>query len=845
MKNNIQITDTIQVALPLPLKKQFDYAVPPDTNPVELIGKRALVPFGKRVLTGFITGAGTAENHEGLRQVVEILDDLPAFDSKMLEFTKWMSEYYYCSWGETLKAAIPAGMSPKSVVKVIINPEISDEIVSSLENKSPRSAELLRILERSADFVTVAYLESILKTDSITAQLNLLQKKGMISIEKSMSTETKRLVLKAARIPGYIFDSESNTKEILNELDRTNVKASVLFSSVYLFQKNNHNPYFITSLLKDTGLKRHSLNILIKKNYLEIYEAEADRSQAEDYTEQLITKDESQLVLNTEQDTAFKSIESALFSKSYKAFLLHGITGSGKTLVYINAIKKALELGMSCIILVPEISLTPQLIERFRNAFGNNVAVIHSRMSQGERYDSWQSIKEGKVKIVLGARSAIFAPISNLGLIIVDEEHEPSYKQDAPAPRYHARDAAAALAKINGATVVFGSATPSVESMYNAETGKYTLLKIEERADNAALPVIKIVDLRFARKEKKMSGVFSNDLLEQIIEKTSKGEGVLLFRNRRGFSSYLECDDCGYIPQCAHCSVSLTYHKVKNHLRCHYCGYTIDIPELCPECGGNEFAQPGSGTQKIEEELKNELLKRGYEPSIFRMDLDSTRTKDSHRKILQKFASGAIDILVGTQMIAKGLDFERVTLVGVIDSDIQLFLPDFRASERTYQLLTQVSGRAGRSGKKPGTVIIQTSHPDNDAIQCTIRNSYYEFYKKELEYRINAGYPPSSRITAIEISGRDRDKVARLSLDLMNSIPRRIRFYEILGPVEPTLNKLRDYYRKLIIIKNFKASDPNGRQLRAALDDGLASIAKSGISKSAGITVDIDAYYTL
>ncbi len=845
MKNDIEYIETIQVALPLPVKKLFDYGVPPDTLPADTAGKRALVPFGKRVLTGYITGSGKTKSTERLKQVIEILDDEPAFGPKMLEFTGWLSEYYFCSWGEALKAAIPSGMSPKSVVRVLISPEVSENTIHTLESRSPKSAEILRILSRSADFVTVAYLETVLKTGSISAQLASLQKKGYITIEKSISSETKKLIMKAAKIPEEIISNEKRLNEILNELDSTNVKASVIFSSIYLSMQKSGRPCFVASLLRDTGLKRHNLNVLTKKNYIELYDAEADRSLIEDSSESLISRDESKLVMNGEQEKAFKSISAALQESVYKAFLLHGITGSGKTFVYINAISKALSLGKSVIILVPEISLTPQLIERFRNAFGDNIAVIHSRMSHGERYDSWQAAREGKVKIVLGARSAIFAPVNDLGLIIVDEEHEPSYKQDSPAPRYHARDAAAALARIHDAAVVFGSATPSVESMYNAESGKYTLLKLEKRADNATLPEIIITDLKEARKNKTMSGLFSNELLISISEKANKGEGVLIFRNRRGFSSFLECPDCGFVPECVHCSVSLTYHKTKNHLRCHYCGYTKDIPKICPECGGTEFALPGAGTQKIEEELRLELSKRGHEPSIYRMDLDTTRGKDSHSKILQRFANGEIDILVGTQMIAKGLDFDRVTLVGVVDPDQQMFLPDFRASERAFQLLTQVAGRAGRNSEKPGKVIIQTSHPESDVIKYAKQNSYYEFYAKELEYRLNAEYPPFTRIAAIEFSGKDKTKVDALANDFRKSIPSQKQYYEILGPVEPTVNKLRDYFRKLIVFKNFKKSDPNGRKLRAAIEEAMAGTLKYQNSNNLRITIDIDAYYNL
>ncbi len=845
MKNDKQIIDIIQVALPLPVRRQFDYTVPQGIPAERLPGCRVLVPFGKRILTGYITATGKAEATGKHKPIVELLDDEPAFSEEMLSFTKWMGEYYMCSWGEVLKAALPSGMSPKSVIRVNINPDVRGEMIDSLERTAPKSAEILKILFNSADFVTVGYLESLMKTDSIAAQLELLRRRGMIEIEKTILKDASVAWAKAARIGEALREDEQKIREILRELDNKNIHASIMLSTIYLHENSSPEPMFLTELLKNTGLKRHTLNSLVKKGFVEIYEAEKDRSKIIDSGESLISGDESGLVLNEEQQAAVDSVGSAVGTGKYKAFLMHGVTGSGKTLVYINAIRKALSAGLSSILTVPEISLTPQLIDRFSAAFDGRIAVIHSRMTQGERYDSWKAVREGRVQVVIGARSAVFSPAMNLGLIIVDEEHEPSYKQDAPAPRYNARDAAVARASLGNAVVVLGSATPSIESMYNAENGKYTLLKLTRRADGASMPAVRIVDTAAARKYKRMSGSFSEDLIEAIIDRINRKEGVILFRNRRGFSSFLECDDCAYIPKCIHCSVSLTYHKVKNQLRCHQCGYTIGTVGICPECGGTSFIQSGSGTQKIEEELKEALAAKGYKPSIFRMDLDTTSGKNSHRKILHKFSSGIIDILVGTQMIAKGLDFDRVTLVGVIDSDNQMFIPDFRAYERTFQLLTQVSGRAGRKSDKPGQVIIQTSHPDADPIVFTVNNSYNDFYKKELNTRRSAGYPPFSRYVVIEFKGKNQDKVNAMANNFAGYIVGRRQFYDVLGPVEPVISKLRDYYRKTIIIKNFKDRDPNGRQLRLTLEDALMQFAKNNTGKSDTVTIDIDSVFRL
>jgi len=529
-------------------------------------------------------------------------------------------------------------------------------------------------------------------------------------------------------------------------------------------------------------------------------------------------------------------------SVTKKPLLLHGVTGSGKTLVYISVIQEILKAGKNVLVLVPEISLTPQLIDRFGRVFGDIVSVLHSRMSEGERYDSWRQALDGRARLLLGARSAIFAPIRNLGMIIVDEDHDQSYKHDGTIPYYQARDCSVVRGKIEGATVVLGSATPSLESMYNARSGKYSYLQIQERADEAVLPEIKTIDLREEYKKGNRFGNYSVEMLKSLALRVSKKEGSILLQNRRGFSVYLECPDCGDIPACKNCSVSLTWHKKSNNLVCHYCGYTIHRQKICQICGGADIKELGTGTQKIEEDITERLHEFGTEPVISRLDLDTASARGAHRRILQDFAAGRTDILVGTQMVAKGLDFKRVSFVGVINADLSLFSQDFRASERTFQLLTQVAGRSGRTKESKGEVIIQTRHPEHPAIRAAQQQDYFTFYEKELVEREKSSYPPFSRIIKIEFTGKSNEKVNLQCARFFGILPQKAGFMEILGPVQPMVFKIRNEYRKMIIIKSIREKDPSLRRtryiLKKAMDRYIKDFSESGVS----ISIDVDSY---
>ncbi len=561
------------------------------------------------------------------------------------------------------------------------------------------------------------------------------------------------------------------------------------------------------------------------------------------------------MTLTTHQQKALDAVVSAVESQSYKTFLLHGITASGKTQVYIEAMRKVLARGKNAIVLVPEISLTPQTVRRFKSHFGDSVAVMHSQMSAGERYDAWRLARDGRVNIVIGPRSAIFAPLENVGLIVVDEEHEATYKQFESSPRYHARDTAIVRAHQAQAVVILGSATPSAESYQNVLSDKYELLELPERVDNARLPQIEIVDMIKERKELfeeikadvRTKGIpfpkrmplrsISRLLANEIQKRMEKREGVILLQNRRGYSHVVECLDCGFVEKCDHCEVTLTYHTTKKHLRCHYCGFVKAPPSVCPSCQGIEKRFHSLGTQQVEEELRGII--EGV--NVIRMDLDTTSRKGAHDRLLQQFERGEADVLLGTQMVAKGLDFPRVTLVGVVSADTQMLLPDFRSSERTFQLLTQVAGRSGRSALA-GEVVIQTHQPDHYSLKYVASHDYHGFYSEELAYRKELDYPPFSRIVLIEFKGERENEVyhhAKKFAEMLrdaNTFPANL----ILGPADAAIPKIKKNFRKHVIVKNLKAIDTTGAQLRTLLSRARQKYRTSPLGKAKGVTMTID-----
>lgn len=841
-----ELTENISffvVALPIPLHRQFTYSLIGEV-PHDIIGRRALVPFGKRTFTGIIvaTAEGASSDHE-IRPIIEILDDSPIFNAKLLEFIKWTAEYYFASWGETLKSALPQGMSPRDVMRVKTVETISEQTISEIAKKAPKRASLLRELSHHTGEVTVGYLEKKLQSYTIADQLDALERAGLIVCERIITGEARAKIRKAAVLNDEAIGSQEQFRTALDMLDSKAPKQALALSYIYIQHRRlNGKPILTSDVIREAKVSEQAVEGLAAKGYIRLIMTEVLRREHVGDAS-LAECDETTLPLTAEQDHAVRRINDVVSAQKHKTFLLHGVTGSGKTLVYFHAINQAAAIGKTSLFLVPEISLTPQLIDRFRAALGErHIAVIHSRMSAGERYDQWRQIAAGKVRVVIGARSAIFAPIENLGLIIVDEEHEPSYKQDAPAPRYNARDCAVARGKMEKAAVILGSATPSMESMFNASIGKYHLLEISARADNAKLPEVRIINMLNERKHKRILKSFSKELLDAVAVRIDKKEGIILFHNRRGFATHIECNDCGNIPKCQNCSVTLTYHKTAHQLRCHYCGYLRPAPNVCETCGGLTMREVGAGTQRIEEELSELLEMRGIKAQIARMDTDTTSKRGAHRAILRDFADGKTDILIGTQMVAKGLDFKRVTLVGVINADMHLFMPDFRASERTFQLLMQVVGRAGRGSDNRGEALIQTTHPEHQTILAAAEGRYDHFYGDELQLRKDAYYPPFTRFTTVEFSGADEKKTLEHARQFARFFPKNVPSLIMLGPAAPTIWRLRSLYRRILIIKNIKHIDPSGEYLRAALRTAYSLYLQQTASSSVKVVINIDSF---
>lgn len=836
------MTQYLNIALPIPVRRAFTYAA----DAAVPVGVRVLVPFGKNILTGVVVGANVPPPREGeVRPIVEVLDDSPVFSAPMLELTRWMAEYYLSSWGEALRTALPQGMSPQSVVRIRLLRDPDETEMEMLRRTAPRRAQLVEMLRSHKEPLSLNYLRTALRTDAVLSVVHGAERTGLMALETEIEKEIGAKKQLAVR-PAPLVMEPDMLPGILEELARAKKQAELLAQIVIDCRRKPEEPLLVSEVLARVQATRGVLNALADKELVLLYEAEIDRAAQEQTSSVLARRNEGVLDLTVDQQHAIDKIQEGIAAGTHKTFLLHGVTGSGKTLVYLHAIRSVLDAGKTVLVLLPEIALTPQAIDRYRSAIPERIGVYHSRMSAGERYDTWRAAEQGAVRLVVGTRSALFLPMPSLGLIIVDEEHDSSYKQDSPAPRYNARDSAVVRGKLENCCVVLGSATPSMESMYAARSARYHLLEMPGRADGAALPAIHVVDLVQEKKNGRLhGGTFSETLITAIEERIAKQEGVILLHNRRGYASRFECTDCGSVPECPHCSVSLTWHKRSNTLRCHYCAYSQRATRECQQCGSLEVDDHGTGTQKVEDELRTLLLSRGVEASIERMDLDTTARKGSHRALLERFGKKEIQILIGTQMVAKGMDFPHVSLVGVVNADIQLRLQDFRACERAFQLLTQVAGRAGRSGEVKGEVLIQTRDPLNDAIIAARQGSYESFYGDEIVRRRSADYPPFTRFVTILISGRDEQTVNDHAHKLSTLIPRQSDTTLKLGPTEPSIVRLRSEYRRLMVIKNSKERDPSGKYMREMLRSALLKYRHDHGISSVTVTVDVDALGTI
>lgn len=814
----------VELVFPLPFRNTFTYSVPKELQPFTKTGVRAVAPFGKRTLTGFVIKTSSKTDvKEEIKPINDIIDSTPIFSNKSLKFYEWLSEYYLSSLGEALKLAVPYGTDIESKRKIVIDKNFCEKLLEKEKGKITLKVKILSEL-KDRDEINFSYLQKLVRKKNIYSSLRNLEDEGAITVlneigEAKVKVKKEKYV-KLAKSIAEIYSS-------FPELESRSPKQVKIVLELISFK---NKPVPLSYLLKKTDSSKSSIDSLESKGLIQVYEKEIDRRYNEVYKEK-----HNEFILTKKQKEIVDVVSKFIDPFEFKSYLLHGVTGSGKTQVYIELVKKALDKGKNALILVPEISLTPQITSRMFNNFGDLVTVIHSRMSLGERYDSWRRVLNGKSKVVVGARSALFAPLKNIGIIVIDEEHDSSYKQYDSVPRYNARDSAIKLAQIFNCPVLLGSATPSIESMYNAINKKYELLKLPERIDNAKLPSIKLVNVSIERKNKKMENVFSQLLLKHIEDRLSKKEGIIILQNRRGFSTNIYCEDCGEVEICDNCSVPMVYHINKNIVQCHYCGLTKKVPNACTHCGSLSIKYFGTGTERVEDELDF------YFPDakIKRIDSDSVNRKSFLSKTLNEFGKGEIDILVGTQMVSKGLDFSRVTLVGVISAETTLWLPDFRADERTFQLLTQVSGRAGRS-KVEGEVLIQTQNEKHFTLQKVLMNDYEGFYQKEIFDRQRLGYPPFTRLCLVEVKDTNEQKARGAINDFYKYLIQYKKWLKISEPTTATIARLKGYYRFQILIKSLKEVDPGGAILRKAILNSFTEFNRRSRYKDIRLFYDVD-----
>ncbi|MEL6256195.1 MAG: primosomal protein N' [Bacteroidota bacterium] len=812
----------VEVILPLPVKSNFHYKVPEILRDQVAVGKRVLVSFGKRkIYTGLIRKVEelpTEEEGAKLKYLEEILDPEPSFQEAQLALFDWIAYYYSCTAGEVFKAALPVGLKPESALKVEMTPGLNwtDFELNDKEFLLMEALDIQPVLnfKEISDIWSVANPNPRLKT---------MEARGLIKVYQEVEDKYKPKYKSYLRLADAYMDEEK-MHEALDSITRSESQENLLMRIIAAYHKGNLVPK--TDIQKELEIGSQVASALIKKGFVLEEKVQVDRLELYGYSPK-----PSDIILNPDQDRALGEIKGYLQETPLKPVLLHGVTGSGKTHIYIELIKEALAEGKQVLYLLPEITLTKQIIDRLKSEFGENVGVYHSRFNDHERVEIWQKVRKREYQLVVGVRSAIFLPFQELGLIVVDEEHDTSFKQFEPAPRYNARDVSVYYAFANTCPVILGSATPAFESYNNALEGKYHLVELKKRAVARFMPEIEIVDMRVQRKKKLTNGIFSSVLEKKIGETLERNEQVILFQNRRGYSPYLVCETCGHVPQCINCDISMTYHKERKHLRCHYCGHTELNTQKCENCGNYTLRRVGIGTEKIKESVEEVFPNHVVE----RMDLDTTRSKSGYRNLINKFENRQIDILVGTQMVSKGLDFDNVTLVGVILADNLLTFPDFRAYEHAYQLLTQVSGRAGRSTKK-GHVIVQSFMPDN-LVLGAIENEYEKFYNQEIIGRQQMGYPPFSRIIRIEIRHKDMRFVERESLRL-HGLLKPFFGVNLLGPDFALVPRVRNTYRMQFMIKVSKKLGT--KQLRDILFNTIDTYYQMAPAKSLRIIIDVD-----
>ena len=813
----------IDVILPIPLKQTFTYSVNKDEAGFLKQGHRVAVPFGKSKVYTAIVYQVHDQAPEGYKtkSIDQILDQTPIITPQQIKHWQWMASYYMCTLGEIVKAALPSAflLESETVVSLCVNAavdpaKISDAaylVIEALQQRSPLHINDVR---------------AVLDSTQVVKVLKDLLDLGVIEVQEEMYEQYTPKLKKYIKVAS-LYQEQEQLSGLLESLSRAPKQKEILLQ-LFSLQAQTKKAVGVTSFQKVSGAGPGAIKALVKKGILEEFYLKKDRIDYKGDAPQSI------MDLSDAQQQAYKEINTSF--KEQDVVLLHGVTASGKTEIYIKLIEQQLSSDKQVLFMLPEIALTTQLISRLQYYFGEKIGVYHSKYSVNERVELWNNVLQNKAKaqIIIGARSSLFLPFSNLGLIVVDEAHEPSFKQYNPAPRYHARDSAIVLARIHQGKLLMGSATPSLESYHNAKEGKYGLVSLNKRFGNIKMPTIELIDIKEKHKKKKMTGHFSDRLLEEIKVSLSNNQQIILFQNRRGFSPIVECKTCGSSPQCPNCDVSLTFHKYKNQLRCHYCGHNTPMQQSCMACGLETLDSKGFGTEQIE----TELIALFPDHTVARMDQDTTRGKHAYKKLIDRLENLEIDILIGTQMLAKGLDFRNVGLVGVMNADNLLNFPDFRAHERSFQLLLQVAGRAGRT-KEQGRVLIQTYNPDHTILQQVSVNGYQEMYRVQTQERYDFKYPPFYRTIKITFKDRNLQKVESGAQWYAMALKQHLQD-NVLGPEAPAVARVRNQYITGVLVKIPKNQSLQNTKNYIANVQRSFNAAKQ--FSSIRVTIDVDNY---
>lgn len=822
----------INVILPLSVPNLFTYRVPFELNSVLQIGQRVIVPFGRggKLYTALVKHIHQTPPQEYEAKYIDsLLDESPIVNQYQLKLWDWIADYYLANPGDVFNAALPGAFKLASESKVLLNNYYNGNPVEDLSDREFIIYQALEV----RNVLSLQEIAEILDVKNIHQFVKSLIEKRVIVVEEEIKNKYKPKIIAYVRLTDFATD-EKNLEQIFNQLSKAKKQLETLITYIKLSNRYSKEPTEVKKLDLQNAANVSSaiINQLVEKNVFDIYEMEESRLGK--YSKELL----SEKTLNEHQQKAYTEIKESFNTKDVT--LLHGVTGSGKTEIYIRLIQEALDQGKQVLYLLPEIALTTQLIVRLKKVFGDKIGVYHSKFNENERVEVWNEVLKAdtdlhenpRFQIIMGARSALFLPYNKLGLIIIDEEHENTFKQYDPAPRYHARDSAIVLAKLHQAKVLLGSATPSVESYYNAKYDKYGYVELLKRHGGVEMPEILCADVKEATRKKKMKSHFTPDLLKLMEEAFKNKEQVILFQNRRGYAPFMICEECGHVPECNNCDVSLTYHKFNHLLKCHYCGSNKKMPTSCNACGSTRLTFKGFGTEQIEEELAIYFP----EISISRMDADTTRSKNAYHQIIADFEDGNVDVLVGTQMVTKGLDFDNVAVVGILNADTMLNFPDFRAFERSYQLMSQVSGRAGRKAKR-GKVLIQTYDPFHPIVRQVVEHDYLGMYNYEVLQRKNFKYPPFYRLIHFSLKHKSKDVLNEGAAEFADKL--KAQFGDrILGPEYPIIARIKNLYQKDILLKIEKnLSVVKTRAIIVTLKNHFEVNSKN---KSIKITIDVD-----